>query len=86
MADGRTITIGPCQTEHGPRCTSDTHRCRHYGIHDHHYTYCSAQDAPNLSAHAGQYAYPWAGAGRQFSGYPADGCPLIGTTSATKEP
>lgn len=53
-------------------------RCIHFGVHDWHYFYCAAQDAPNKHAAHGKYAYPWAGAGKQLrSARPDAGCPFV---------
>ena len=59
------------------KCAYGNHRCVHFGIHDGHYFYCAAQDAPNKHAKSGEYAYPWAGAGKQMRHpNPDDGCPF----------
>ncbi len=44
--------------------------CKHYGIHDFHYEYCSAQPMK-------QEGYPWPGAGRQLPVLASSrGCPF----------
>jgi hypothetical protein len=79
------IWINPKATRVGPELTDLNgdldHKvkrcpgCRHFGIHDYHYFYCSAQYAENQKADA-KYAYPWRGAGKHFSRWPdAAGCP-----------
>lgn len=51
--------------------------CKYLGVHDMHYFYCSAQDAPNKHAGPKEYAYPWHGAGiRLQDDTPNDGCPF----------
>jgi hypothetical protein len=53
-------------------------RCIHCGIHDRHYFYCAAQDAPNKHAAPGKYAYPWPGAGKRLVlQHPDAGCPFV---------
>lgn len=59
-------------------CYGKENRCIHFGVHDWHYFYCAAQDAPNKHAEPGKYAYPWAGAGKQLnSQQPDGGCPFM---------
>lgn len=59
-------------------CMTYEGRCKYFGVHDGHYFYCAAQDAENKHAKPGQYAYPWAGAGKQIrSPHPDDGCPYL---------
>lgn len=51
-------------------------RCKYLGVHDFHYFYCAAQDAPNKHAKPNEYAYPWHGAGKHlFGNRPDAGCP-----------
>lgn len=52
-------TDGPVMTEYGLRCWGDAGRCKHFGLHDFHYPYCSAQPSENDG-------YPWPGAGRHI--------------------
>lgn len=59
-------------------CAYDEHRCKHLGVHDWHYFYCAAQDAPNKHAGPREYAYPWRGAGKRLRDYkPDSGCPFL---------
>ena len=58
-------------------CAYREHRCKHFGVHDWHYFYCAAQDAPNKHAGPRDYAYPWRGAGKQLrDNKPDAGCPF----------
>lgn len=58
-------------------CAYRDHRCKHFGVHDWHYFYCAAQDAPNKHASETGYAYPWKGAGKQIRwAKPDEGCPF----------
>lgn len=62
-------------------------RCIHCGIHDWHYFYCAAQDAPNKHAKEGEYAYPWRGAGKHIgSQHPDAGCPFVSSNAQAKPP
>lgn len=58
-------------------CRSGEERCEHSLIHDFHYFYCSAQDAPNQHENKDGYYYPWRGAGKHLprGPYPDAGCP-----------
>ena len=59
-------------------CSFGEHRCKHFGVHDWHYFYCAAQDAPNKRPLRDGYAYPWAGAGKQLRDPKPDvGCPFL---------
>jgi hypothetical protein len=62
--------VGPILTDQGGEldtpilmCWWADYRCPHFGIHDHHYFFCSALDADNIHAEEGKHAYPWRGAG-----------------------
>ena len=76
---------GPVLTDQGGNldepillCAYGKHRCKHLGVHDWHYFYCAAQDAPNKQVMRGCHPYPWAGAGKQLSDYKPDcGCPFL---------
>lgn len=47
--------------------------CQHFGVHDFHYVYCSAQYADNQRPDT-DYVYPWRGAGTHIDD--ATNCPI----------
>lgn len=79
------VGVGPLITDLGGNLDTpiltcydgEEDRCIHFGIHDGHYFYCAAQDAPNKHVAEGEYAYPWVGAGKQLrQQHPDEGCPF----------
>lgn len=83
--DGRVIwlnekasRLGPALTDHNGELDVPVKTCVgcvHFGIHDWHYYYCSDQHAQNQDDPLNGWAYPWPGAGKQFSRWPdAAGC------------
>ena len=76
---------GPIQTDQEGNldtkilmCQWGEYKCVHFGVHDHHYFYCAAQDAPNKHSSSGEYAYPWPNAGKQLMDTkPDNGCPFM---------
>ena len=84
MVQMTAIQEGPTLSDQGGNlavpilmCTYGDYRCKHLGVHDFHYYYCAAQDAPNKHAEAMAYAYPWPVAGKRLRDYKPDaGCPF----------
>lgn len=67
---------GPLEGEYGLTCYSDGGRCKHLGINDFHYPYCSAQSRDGDPSQPVSESYPWPGAGRHiFRSKPNAGCP-----------
>jgi hypothetical protein len=66
-------------------CHHGNNQCKHFGIHNGHYFYCSAQDAENQHKNALEYYYPWEKAGKQMHDkYPSKECPYINETLKEK--
>lgn len=87
MDTNRIIWLHPKNERYGPTTTDYNGElkhpvkvcwgCKHLGIHDQHYPYCSAQYAQNQDATA-TYTYPWKGAGKYIAREkPDNGCPYI---------
>jgi hypothetical protein len=84
--------LHPTNTRNGPKLTTERGElrtavlsctgCVHQGIHDRHYTYCSAQYAPNQEPSA-NYAYPWFGAGVHLRSIGPSDCPYPAPTEVT---
>jgi len=69
---------GPTLTDYNGELSEKVkvcHGCQHFGIHDSHYYYCSAQYAHNQDPTYGS-PYPWRGAGTHIGFRAADNCPL----------
>lgn len=60
--------------------------CQHFGIHDWHYYYCSAQYNENNQSPGTSYVYPWRGAGKQMRRSNAENCPVGERPAAGSSP
>lgn len=69
--------VGPALTDHNGELDKPVKTCvgcTHFGVHDWHYYYCSAQPSQNRNP---EYSspYPWRGAGAQMNSPNAQDCP-----------
>jgi hypothetical protein len=86
MVDGEAAVIymyphgtrtGPTLTDHNGELDTPVKTCKgcvHFGVHEWHHYYCSAQKAQNRNP---EYSspYPWRGAGAQMNRPDAENCP-----------